>query len=182
MHILGLDFATKTGVAFGQAGAPAARIQTETWSLPGGGGEDVGAFMHALRTKLDERMAQGVECVVFEAPYIARHKGQDGRWHESPDQIRRAFGAAAVCEEIAFARGIPVYEIVTVTLKKQFGGSGRTDKAGMIAAAKRRGFTVANDHEADACGCFHHGVVTQTPQFAHVYDPLFTRLKGKVTA
>ena len=182
MHILGLDFATKTGVAYGQAGAPAARIQTETWSLPGGGGEDVGAFMHALRTKLEDRLMRGIECIVFEAPYVAQHRGNDGRMHSAPDQIRRAFGAAAICEELAFARGIPVYEIVTVSLKKQFAGNGKAKKPDMIVAAQRRGFTVANDHEADACGCFHHGVVSLTPQFAHVYDPLFTRLKGKVTA
>lgn len=175
MFILGLDFATKTGVAYGDAGAPASRIQTETWSLPGGGGDDVGAFMHALRNKLDDRLMRGVECIIFEAPYIAQHRGNDRRMHHSPDQVRRAFGAAAVCEEVAFARGIPVYEIVTVTLKKQFAGTGKAKKPDMIAAAKRRGFIVANDHEADACGCFHHGVVTQVPEFAHVYDPLFSR-------
>lgn len=182
MFILGLDFATKTGVAFGQAGAPASRIQTETWSLPSGGGDDVGAFMHALRQKLDERLAQGVECVVFESPYIARHKGADNRWHESPDQIRRAYGAAAVCEEVAFSRDVPVFEIVTVTLKKNFAGTGKAKKPDMIVAAQRRGFTVANDHEADACGCWLHGVEIQAPQFAALYDPLFANKRARVTA
>lgn len=171
--ILGLDFATKTGVAYGDAGAPPHRIVTETWTMPSGGGEEVGAFMHTLRSRLDDRLMRGITLVVFEAPYVARHKGADQRWHESPDQIRRAFGAAAVCEEICFARSIPVIEVVTVTLKKEFAGSGRAQKHDMIAAAKRRGFSPANDHEADALGCFVHGVTHFYPEHAALYDPLF---------
>lgn len=175
MHIIGLDFATKTGVAYGDAGAPPARIQTETWDLPGGGGDDVGAFMHALRQRLDDRLMRGVDLIVFEAPFIARHRGADGRWHESPNQIRRAFGAAAVCEEVAFARDVAVIEVVTVTLKKEFAWHGRAQKADMMTAARRRGFSVANDHEADACACWLHAVTHRFPQHAHLYDPMFAR-------
>lgn len=182
MFILGLDFATKTGVAFGQAGAPASRIQTETWSLPSGDADDVGPIMHAMRTKLEDRLMRGVELVVFEAPFTARHKNALGRWVEAPNQTRRGYGFAAVCEEAAYARGIPCLEIVTVTLKKEFSGSGRAKKPDMVLAAKRRGFIVENDHEADACGCWLHGVTTYAPQFAHLYDPLFAGKRARVTA
>jgi hypothetical protein len=174
VHILGLDFATKTGVAYGDAGAPASRIVTETWTLPSGGGEDVGPWMYALRNHLNDRMMRGVSLVVFEAPYVARHKGGDGKWRESPDQIRRAFGAAAICEELAYARGIRVIEVVTSTLKKEFSGHGRSDKSAMMRAARRRGFTVTNDHEADAAACFVHGVTHFAPERAATYDPLFS--------
>lgn len=173
MHILGLDFATQTGVAYGDAGAPPARVVTETWTLPRGGGEDVGPWMHALRNHLDDRLMRGVELIVCEAAYIARHKGSDGRWRESPDQIRRAFGAAAICEELAFARGIPVVEVVTSTLKKEFARHGRADKQQMIRAARQRGFAPANDHEADAIACFLHGVTHFAPQHAANFDPIF---------
>lgn len=173
MHILGLDFATKTGVAYGDAGAPASTIQTETWSLPAGDADEVGPIMHALKLKLEDRLMRGVELVVFEAPFIARHKGHDGRWHESPNQIRRAFGFAAICEELAFSREIPVIEVVTSTLKKEFAAHGRADKGDMIVAARRRGFVVNNDHEADAAGCWLHGVSNFAKQHAHLYDPLF---------
>lgn len=173
MHILGLDFATKTGVAYGDAGAPPARIVTETWTLPSCGGEDVGAWMHVLRNKLNDRMMRGVSLVVFEAPYIARHKGSDGRWRESPDQIRRAFGAAAVCEELAYARNIACIEVVTVTAKKLLTGSGKVKKPDMVRAARQRGFAVQNDHEADAVACFLHGVTHYAPELAAIYDPLF---------
>lgn len=176
--ILGLDFATKTGVAYGDAGAPPARVMTETWMLPSGGGDDVGPFMHALRTKLDDRMMRGVSLVVFEAPYIAAGKDYRGRTVHRPDQIRRAFGAAAICEEVAYARGIRVVEVVTVTLKKEFALHGRADKPAMIAAAKGRGFTIANDHEADACACFVHGVKYFHPDHIAAYDPLFANRTG----
>lgn len=156
--ILGLDFATKTGVAFGHAGIPAAQVRTETWSLPSGDADDVGPFMHALRNHLDDRMMRGVTLVVFEAPYVQEHRDRNGRKHYSVNQLRRAFGAAAVCEEVAFARGIPCLEAVTVTLKKQFASSGAALKPHMIAAAQVRGFNIANDHEADACACWLYGV------------------------
>ncbi len=177
MHILGLDFATKTGVAFGDAGSPPSRIQTETWSLPGGDADDVGPIMHAMRERLEDRLMRGVELVVFEAPYTAKHRNAMGRWVEAPNQTRRAYGFAAICEEAAYARGIPCLEIVTVTLKKEFAGTGKAKKPDMVLAAKRRGFIVANDHEADACGCFLHGVNVYAKQFAHLYDPInqFTR-------
>jgi len=172
MHILGLDFATQTGVAYGDAGAPPSRVQTETWLMPAGGGDDVGEFMHVLRSKLDDRMMRGVQLVVFEAPYVARHKGADGRWHESPNQIRRAFGAAALCEEVAYSRGIPCIEVVTVTLKKEFAFHGHAKKPDMIRAAQVRGFRPQNDHEADALACFTHAVIHRFPQHAHLYDPV----------
>lgn len=177
MHILGLDFATKTGVAYGDAGAPPARIVTETWALPSGGGDDVGPWMHTLRNLLNDRLMRGVELIVFEAPYVARHKGPNG-WQESPDQIRRAFGAAAICEELAFARGIRVIEVVTSTLKKDFAGHGRADKPAMVRSAKRRGFAVKNDHEADAAACFLHGVSVFAPEHAAQYEPLFVAAGG----
>lgn len=175
MHILGLDFATKTGVAFGDAGAPASRITTETWELPSGGGEEVGPIMHALARLLDERLMRGVQLCVFEAPYVARHQTNSGHTAFSIDQIRRAFGMAALCEQLCYARGIPCLEAVTVTLKKKFGGHGRAQKSDMIAAARRRGFTVNNDHEADACACWFYGIEKAQPQHLHRYDPIFAK-------
>lgn len=173
MHILGLDFATKTGVALGYAGEPPDRIATETWLLPSGGGEDVGPIMSALRTLLYDRVIRGVELVVFEAPYIATGKDYRGRTVHRPDQIRRAFGFAAICEEVCHSRGVKAIEVAPSTLKKAFGGHGRAEKADMIEAARRRGFTVANDHEADAAACWLHGVAQTAPQLLQIYDPIF---------
>lgn len=175
MSILGLDFGTKTGVAYGDAGAPAARVTLETWALPAGAGEAVGAFMGALRGHIADRlMRSGVSLVVFEAPYIAQHADARGRLIYSPNQIRRAFGAAAICEEICHSRGVACVEVVTSTLKKEFALHGRAQKADMIAAAKRRGFVPANDHEADAAACWLHGLLHTRPELASRYDPILS--------
>lgn len=165
MHILGLDFGTKTGVAYGDAGVPAARVTTETWALPAGGADSVGEILHVLRRRLDDRLMRGVSLVVFEAPFVTHHM--------APNQTRRAYGFAGICEELAFMRGIEVREVVTSTLKKEFAGHGRADKAQMIRAAKRRGFAVANDHEADAAACWLHAVTHAQPALAAGYDPIF---------
>lgn len=171
--ILGLDFGTHTGAAYGEPGAAPDRIVAETWPLPAGDGADVGAFMHELRRRLDDRLGRGITTVVFEAPYVAQHRDHRGHVAYSPNQLRRAFGAAAVCEEVCFARGVRVVEAVTVTLKKEFAGHGRADKADMVPAARRRGFDIANHHEADAVACWLHAVLHLYPQHAALYDPIF---------
>lgn len=173
--ILGLDFGTKTGVAWGSAGVPPSQVQTETWTLPAGGGDDVGAIMHAMRKRLEDRLCRGIELAVFEAPYIARHRGINGKWVESPNQVRRAYGFAAVCEEACYARSIPCIEVPPSTLKKLLAGHGRSDKGAMVFAAARRGFSVANDHEADAVACWLHAVTHKHAKHAFLYDPLFGR-------
>lgn len=164
--LLALDLGTKTGAAYGEPGSPAARVVCETWALPSGGGEDVGAIMHALRGHLEDRLMRGVTTLVFEAPFVPSK-------FAAPDQTRRAFGMAALCEEAAFARRIPCFEVVTSTIKKQFASHGRADKPMMIRAAKRRGFVVSNDHEADAAACWMHGAVNLKPECAALYEPLF---------
>ncbi len=178
MHILGLDFGTKTGAAWGYAGIPPSQVQTETWELPAGGGECVGAFGRELRRLLRDRLVRGVEAVVFEAPYVATGRDFRGRTVHRPDQLRRAFGCAWECEVTASDHGIAVYEVPPSSLKKSFAGHGRAEKSEMLLAARRRGFTVANDHEADALACWLHGVAHLAPQHACTYDPLFSREPG----
>ncbi len=167
MHILGLDFATKTGVAYGDAGAPASRIRTETWVMPSGGGADVGEFFSVFRRHLDDRLMRGVELCVFEAPF-EQHRN-------APNQSRRGFGFAAHIEQMCFDRGIPCIERATMTIKKDFAWHGRAKKDDMIRAAQRRGFVVKNDHEADACALWLQGVADSAPEFLHIYDPIFAR-------
>lgn len=173
MTLLALDLGTKTGACFGMPGDAVSRIECETWALPSGGADDVGPIMAALRDQLEDRLMRGIEVLVFEAPYTARHQ-VNGRWVEAPNQTRRAYGMAAICEEAAHRRRIRCIEVVTSTLKKEFASHGRADKAMMIASAKRRGFVVKNDHEADAAACWMHGVLHLWPEHAHRYDPLFT--------
>lgn len=162
--ILGLDFGTATGVAYGRAGVAPYEVKTETWRLPAGGGDAVGAFMDALHYRLLHRLTFGVDLVVFEAPILMRGHGTN--------QVRRAFGAAAICERLCHDQRVPVIEVPPLTLKKEFSGDGRTPD--LIQAARRRGFTCANDHEADALACWLHAVTHRHREHAFLYDPIFS--------
>lgn len=167
MTLLALDLGTHTGVAYGVPGTPAPRIECETWDLPSGGGADVGPFMAAFEAALADRLMRGVSTLVFEAPFVG--PTMLGNMHTA----RRLIGLPALCEMLAHQRGIPCFECAIPTVKARFAGHGRADKAMMMREAKRRGFRIANDHEADAVACWWWAVVCQHPEHAHAYDALF---------
>jgi hypothetical protein len=167
MSLLALDLGTKTGAAFGDPGTPAQRVACETWELPSGGGEDVGAFMDAFDRMLSDRLMRGITTLVFEAPYIGP------KTMMNMHTARRLIGLPALCEMLALRRGIPCFECVIPTVKANFAGHGRADKPTMMREARKRGFSIKNDHEADAAACWWWAVVCKRPELAHVYDPLF---------
>lgn len=168
MHILALDLGTQTGVASGYAGEGPT---LSTWELPAGGGEDVGPFMRDFMGHCEAAL-EGVELVIFEAPFIAIRTGRSGPYIQR-DQVARAYGMTGFVEGLCARRLIPVYSVVTVTIKKAFAGSGRADKADMMRAAQRRGFAPANHHEADAAACWLYAVQAKCPEHAHRFDEIF---------
>ena len=137
--ILALDLGTTTGWALrnlrGRILSGTAEFKPHRFE---GGG------MRYLRFErwLDEtlRLAGDVEAVYFEE--VRRHIGVDAA---------HAYGGflAAVtawCEEHAIAyQGVPVG-----TIKRFIAGKGNADKAAVIAAVRERGFSPADDNEADA--------------------------------
>jgi len=165
--LLALDLGTKTGVAYGEPGVPASLVECETWEMPSGGGVDVGAFMHAFERRIDDRLMRGISLLVFEAPFIGP------KMQMNMHVARRLIGMPALCEMLAYRRGIPCFECVIPTVKANFAGHGRADKEMMTREAGKRGFRIANDHEADAAACWWWAVVCRRPDLAHVYDPLF---------
>lgn len=168
MTLLALDLGTKTGVAYGEVGIPAARVVSETWALPSGGREDVGPFMSAFEQALSDRLMRGVTVLVYEAPFLG------GKLANSMHTARRIMGLPAICEMLAYRRGIPCFECVIPTVRSHFADHGRADKEQVMRSARRRGFTIANHHEADAVACWWWAVVCRHPEFAANYDPLFT--------
>lgn len=173
MRILGLDFGTQTGVALGSAGT---RPMLETWSMPAGGGEDVGAFMSAFRARLEGAVA-GVDVIIFEEPFVAIRLDHQGKPFVQIPQVRRAYGMAALVEEIAHTRGIECFGVVTVSLKKDFTGNGHADKAAMMRMARVLGFEPKTDHEADALAAWVYALRRKKPAAAHEYDALFARAR-----
>ena len=66
---------------------------------------------------------------------------------------------AAQCEREL--RGIPYEGVPVGTIKRHATGKGNANKAAMIAAAKARGFSPADDNEADAIAILHWAIETQ---------------------
>lgn len=84
------------------------------------------------------------EQVFFEE--VRRHRGTDAA---------HAYGGylatlTAWCEE----RGIPYQGVPVGEIKKHWTGKGNADKEAMIAAAVERGYSPADDNEADALALF----------------------------
>lgn len=170
--ILALDLGTKTGAAFGDPGIPASKVVCETWELPSGGRDDVGPFMDTFERQLSDRLLRGISVLVYEAPFLGP------RLASSMHTARRIMGLPAICEMLAHRRGIPVFECVIPTVRANFAGHGRADKVMVTREARKRGFRVQNDHEADAAACWWWAVVCQRPELAHVYDPLFAEVRA----
>ncbi len=137
--ILALDLGTTTGWALRNLRGRilSGTVDFKPHRFEGGG-------MRYLRFErwLDEtlRLAGDVEAVYFEE--VRRHIGVDAA-HAYGGFLA---GLTAWCEEYAIA-----YQGVAVgTIKRFVAGKGNADKAAVIAAVRERGFTPADDNEADA--------------------------------
>ena len=137
--ILALDLGTMTGWALRTADGP---IASGTVSLrPGrfdGGGMRYLRFTSWL-TEID-RLSGPVAAIWFEE--VRRHAGTDAA------HIHGGFLATltAWCEQ----RGVAYQGVPVGTIKRHATARGNADKAAMIAAVRARGFSPADDNEADA--------------------------------
>ena len=148
--ILALDLGTTTGWALhhldGTISSGAEQFKPQRFE---GGG------MRYLRFKrwLNEVLAGSgdINAVFFEE--VRRHAGVDAA---------HAYGGfmghlTAWCEH----HNIPYQGVPVGTIKKHATGKGNAGKAEMIAAVLRRGFTPADDNEADALALLHWAIETQ---------------------
>jgi len=137
--VLALDLGTTTGWALrGYDGL----ITSGTASFrPGrfdGGGMRYLRFTNWL-TEID-RLSGPVETIWFEE--VRRHTGTDAAHVYG--------GLMATLTSWAELRGVPYQGVPVGTIKKHATGRGNADKLAMIAAARARGFSPADDNEADA--------------------------------
>lgn len=151
-----LDLATKTGWACGSsAGDP----HFGTHVLPSTG-EDIGRFVVAFDTFLNDLIAfYKPDYVAFEAPIHGGARTGFGT-------ARKLLALASHTEFVCRKRSVRCEEAHLMTVKKQFAGSGRADKQDMIHIAKRYGWNVKSDHEADALAGFVLAVCKHAPQHA----------------
>lgn len=148
--ILALDLGTTTGWALrGFDGL----VTTGTASFkPGrydGGGMRYLRFTNWL-TELD-RLSGPVGTIWFEE--VRRHAGTDAAHVYG--------GLMASLTSWAELRGIPYEGVPVGIIKRHATGKGNANKAAMIAAAKTRGFSPADDNEADAIAILHWAIETQ---------------------
>jgi hypothetical protein len=137
--ILALDLGTSTGWALR---APDGLITSGTASFrPGrydGGGMRYLRFTNWL-TEID-RLSGPIAAIWFEE--VRRHAGTDAAHVYG--------GLMATLTAWAELRGVPYAGVPVGTIKRHATGKGNALKAAMIAAARVRGFSPADDNEADA--------------------------------
>lgn len=147
--ILALDLGTTTGWALRSSDG---LITSGTASFkPGrydGGGMRYLRFTNWLAEL--ERLSGPVAAIWFEE--VRRHAGTDAA---------HVFGGLmASLTSWAEIRGIPYQGVPVGTIKKHATGKGNAPKQAMIDAARARGFSPADDNEADAIAILHWVIET----------------------
>jgi hypothetical protein len=148
--LLALDLGTTTGWAMQLADGA---IVSGTVSFRPGRFEGGGMRFLRFRNWLEEmlRSAPGLATVHFEE--VRRHVGTDAA------HIYGGFLAhlAAWCE----MKIIPYQGVSVGTIKRHATGKGNADKQAVIAAIRSRGFTPADDNEADAIAILLWAIETE---------------------
>ncbi|ACL61726.1 hypothetical protein [Methylobacterium nodulans] len=149
--ILALDLSVaSTGWALGSPdGDPAFGHYT----LPSTG-NDIGKLLAAFQDWLSLKIAgEDIAIVVFEAPILT-----PGKTHITT--ARKLMCLAGVTELVCHQAEIRCIEENIQTNKKRFAGHGRADKETMMHVARRYGWDVQRDDEADALALWVGGVCT----------------------
>lgn len=102
--------------------------------------ERAAATLRWLLKRFKEMKAAGIEfdVVHYERPFA---RGQHA--------TRSLWGVAGLLEAAAVVNGWPTLDSTPIEIKK-FAGNPKADKSYMIRAAKERGYSGNNEHEADA--------------------------------
>ena len=145
--ILALDLGTTTGWAIRDF---AGLITSGTASFKpvryDGGGMRYLRFTNWL-TELD-RLSGPIAAIWFEE--VRRHAGTDAAHVYG--------GLMASLTSWGELRGIPYEGVPVGTIKRHATGKGNANKVAMIAAAQARGFSPADDNEADAIAILHWAI------------------------
>lgn len=148
-RILAIDGAATAGFALGATGEEP-RFGSRNFTGSGASGEVVGRFARFLRATIEREKPQ---VLIYEAPYVPT------AWRSGPPlnakTVRRLLGLAECIDAIAWDYRLRCYQATAgeitsyLTGKSNWGGRDKK-KAATIAAARRWGWAVNNDNEADA--------------------------------
>lgn len=148
--ILALDLGTTTGWALRSAEG---LITSGTASFRNGRFDGGGMRYLRFTNWLAEisKLSGPIAAIWFEE--VRRHAGTDAA---------HVFGGLmASLTSWAELRGIPYQGVPVGTIKKHATGKGNAPKQAMIDAARNRGFSPADDNEADAIAILHWAIETE---------------------
>ena len=149
MKIAALDLSSHTGYAFGEHHE---HPRYGTFDLPKTQ-DDVGRFVAAFDEWLNALIdVEHPELLAFEAPLML------GGGQTSITTTRKLMGLASHVEFVCYRRGIICREGNVSKIKKFWTGSGRAKKPEMIAAARKWGYRVRDDNQADALALWSYMV------------------------
>lgn len=148
--ILALDLGTTTGWALrGHDGLITSGAASFRPGRYDGGGMRYLRFTNWL-TELD-RLCGPIAAIWFEE--VRRHAGTDASHIYG--------GLMATMTSWAELRGIPYEGVPVGSIKRHATGKGNAPKQAMIAAAHARGYSPADDNEADAIAILHWAIETR---------------------
>lgn len=147
MRVLALDVATVTGFAVDRpAGGDAPTTGAFRVKVVD---EDLGAAFLDFEERVEDLIAVHQPAVLaFEAPLVIG----GGRGTTRPtnhNTIRLLFGLAAIAELVGTRRQLRVFEAHIGTVRRHFCGSGRADKADVMARCRLLGWDVKTNDAAD---------------------------------
>ncbi len=147
--ILALDLGTQTGWALRTSDV---LITSGTASFRNGRFDGGGMRYLRFTNWLGEleRLSGPIAAIWFEE--VRRHAGTDAAHVYG--------GLMATLTAWAELRGVPYQGVPVGTIKKHATGKGNANKAAMIAAARTRGYSPADDNEADAIAILFWAIET----------------------
>jgi len=148
MRTLALDMGSRCGWAIGNSVIGFRSV----WDIAPRRGESPGMRYLHLRAQLQSvRAAYPDLAAVF---YEQAH-------HRGGAATEYAVGCVATVQAWCAEHGIEHAAVHSATIKKHATGKGNAPKDAVMAAMRRRGFTPADDNEADALALLHWAVETQ---------------------
>lgn len=142
MRALALDMGSRCGWAIGKAGEVCAgQVCSGVWDIAPRRGESPGMRYLHLRAQLQSvRAAYPDLAAVF---YEQAH-------HRGGAATEYAVGCVATVQAWCAEHGLEHAAVHSATIKKHATGKGNAPKDAVMGAMRRRGFTPADDNEADA--------------------------------
>lgn len=142
MKALALDLGTTTGWC---AGTKESHV-SGTWSLKPGRFDGGGMRFVKFKARLDE---------IYQSMPFDRVWFEEVRRHAGTDAAHVYGGLMATLTAWCEDHGVPYEGVPVGTIKKAWTGKGNANKAVMIAECLDRGYSVADDNEADAIALFN---------------------------